>query len=97
MAKLLGAKVTGAVDYLDLFGAGLVKYFGERALSPVIGNGTLKSGAIKLGAGIGARKFLGGGTLGDSVSLGLSVDGVEDLLTAFLGGMGTNDSGGENW
>lgn len=77
--------MTGNVDYVDLVGAGLVKYFGERALTPVIGNGTLMSGAVKLAGGMAARKFLPKGTVGQSVSLGLSIDGVEDLLASVLG------------
>jgi hypothetical protein len=70
---------------MDLFGAGVVKYAEERALAPYIGNGTLKSGIIKLGVGLGTRKFIGGGVLGDSVSLGFGIDGVEDILTGVLG------------
>lgn len=99
MAKLLGKKVAGSIDYMDLIGAGIVKYFGERALTGVIGNGTLKSGAVKLGAGVAVRKFLGRGVVGDSVSLGLSIDGVEDILTSLMGGsgLGGNGSGGEDW
>lgn len=90
-----GKAVAGAVSYFDLVGAGLVKYFGERALTPVLGNGTLMSGAAKLAGGIAARKFLGKGMLGDSLSLGLSIDGVEDILTNFLG-KGVSE-GGEAW
>jgi len=90
--------VSGSVSYMDLVGAGLVKYFGERALTPVIGNGSLMSGAVKLGGGIAARKFLGKGMLGDSLSLGLAIDGVEDILTHFMGGAGIGGSGGDtNW
>jgi hypothetical protein len=83
--KLLGKKVSGEVSYMDLLGAGVVKYAEERTLSPYIGNGTLKSGLIKLGVGLGARKFLGRGLLGDSVSLGFGIDGVEDILTGAMG------------
>lgn len=86
MVRLLGKKVSGAVSYMDLFGAGLVKYAEERALSGYIGNGTLKSGVIKLGIGLGARKFIGKGLLGDSVSLGFGIDGVEDIMTGIMGG-----------
>jgi hypothetical protein len=96
--KLLGKKVSGEVSYTDLFGAGIVKYAEERALSPYIGNGTLKSGLIKLGVGLGARKFIGRGVLGDSVSLGFGIDGVEDILTGVIGsgmlpGMGGTTEG----
>lgn len=92
MVKLLGKKISGGVDYMDLIGAGLVKYFAERSLTPIVGNGTLKSGAIKLGGGLVARKFMGRGMVGDSVSLGLSIDGVEDILTSFMGGKGLGGS-----
>jgi hypothetical protein len=81
---------------MDLLGAGVVKYFEERGLAGLIGNGTLKSGALKLGGGLLARKFLGRGMLADSVSLGFGIDGVEDILTAFLGGR-IGVGGGENW
>ena len=99
--KLLGKKVSGEVSYMDLFGAGVVKYAEERTLAPYIGNGTLKSGLIKLGVGLGARKFIGRGVLGDSVSLGFGIDGVEDILTGVLGsGMipGVGGAGqGDSW
>ena len=99
--KLLGKKVSGEVSYVDLFGAGIVKYAEERTLAPYIGNGTLKSGLIKLGVGLGARKFMGKGVLGDSVSLGFGIDGVEDILTGVIGGgmipgMGGGATG-DNW
>jgi hypothetical protein len=82
---------------MDLFGAGAVKYVEERTLSPYIGNGTLKSGLIKLGVGLGARKFLGTGLVGDSVSLGFGIDGVEDILTGVfsMGMLGGGTQGGE--
>ncbi|VUT27828.1 MAG: hypothetical protein SYNGOMJ08_00379 [Candidatus Syntrophoarchaeum sp. GoM_oil] len=92
---VLNEAVSGSVDYMDLIGAGIVKKFGEQALAPMIGNGNLKSGLIKLAIGFGARKFLGKGTIGDSLSLGMSVDGVEDILTQFVGG--SVDSTGDDW
>lgn len=99
MVRLLGKKVSGAVSYMDLIGAGVIKYAEERALSGYIGNGTLKSGIVKLGIGLGARKFLGKGLLGDSVSLGFGIDGVEDVLTHFIGGgaLGIGGGSGEDW
>jgi len=95
MPRLVGAKVSGAVSYLDLLTAGVVKYFEERALSGVIGNGSIKSGAIKLGIAFLTRKFLGKGMLGDAVSLGFGIDGVEDILVNVLGGF--TGQGGQNW
>ena len=92
--RLVGTKVSGSVNYLDLVGAGIVKYFEERALSGVIGNGTVKSGIIKLIIAYLARRFVGKGFIGDSLGLGFGVDGVEDLLTNFLGG---TVGGGSSW
>ena len=92
--RLVGAKVSGSVNLADLVGAGIVKYFEERALSGVIGNGTLMSGAIKLAIAYVARWFMGKGFLGDAVGLGFGVDGIEDILTNFLGG---TVGGGQSW
>jgi hypothetical protein len=94
MARLLGSKAAGGVSYGTLFGAGLVKFAEERALAPIIGNGSLKSGIIKLVGGLAAKKFLDGGLIGNSVALGFSIDAVEDILTAVLGG-GLGFGGGQ--
>ena len=81
--------VSGVVSYGDLFVAGVVKYFEERMLAGTfVGNGTIKSGAIKLGAGLLMRKFMPKGVLADGVGLAFGVDGVEDILTGFMGGGG---------
>lgn len=85
---LLGRKVTNsAPDYVTMLGAGVVKFGEERLLAATpVGNGTLISGAVKLGIGYGAHSFIGGNKMGDMVSLGFTVDGVEDVLQAILGG-----------
>lgn len=87
---LLGAKVTNsAPDYLTMVGAGVVKYGEEKILAQTpIGNGTIVSGAVKLGIGYASHHFLGGNRLADMVSLGFTVDGVEDIMTSVLGGGG---------
>lgn len=90
---VLNKQVSGYVDYYDLFTAGAVKFFAEKALQPVIGNGTIQSGAIKLAGGFMARKFLGRSIIGDGVSLGLAIDGVEDILFNVMGGIGGNNQG----
>lgn len=91
---VLGKQVSGSVDYIDLFTAGIFKYYSEKTLQPMIGNGTMMSGAIKLGAGLMSRKFLGRGILGDAVSLGFAIDGVEDILFGLHGGLPRNNEGG---
>jgi hypothetical protein len=83
----------------DALMIGGVKVVEERALSGVIGNGTLKSGAIKLFAGSvlsGAVK----GKSGHIVSSALAIDGIEDLVNGILsaatgsGAVGGNQSEG---
>ncbi len=66
---------------------GASKSITERILTPYIGNGTVKSGAIKLVAGSAGYSFLGSNKVGKAVSGGLVVDGIEDIVTSFLGGM----------
>lgn len=102
MAFLNQKVTTGAVDYPTLIGAGIVKYFEERALAPFVGNGTLLSGAVKGAAGFVAHKYGGGGIVGNSVALGFTVDAVEDGLTAVIGPLlgnvfGGGQAGNENW
>lgn len=102
---LLGKTVThSAPDYLTMLGAGVVKYGEERILAATpVGNGTLVSGAVKLGIGYAAHAFLGGNKLGDMASLGFTVDGVEDVLQAVLGGnvlgglLGGGNANANNW
>ena len=72
----------------------------RQALSGVIGNGTIKSGAIKLLVGAIARRYAPRGVIADSVSIGFAVDGMEDILTALIGGgmipfVGGGNSGDE--
>ena len=78
-------KVTKEFSIWDALIVSASKVAEERITSPFIGNGTLMSGAIKLvtgvvGVGMIKPKF------GKLISTGFVVDGVEDVLTAFLGG-----------
>lgn len=100
MAILTKAVTTKAPTIVDAFGAGVVKFVEERALAATpIGNGTIVSGAVKLGIGYAANRFVGGGLLGNSLSLGFTVDGVEDILTAVLNGgiAGSASRGRPGW
>ena len=90
---LLKENVSGSVDMLDLVTAGAVKYFGEKSLQPIIGNGTVMSGGIKLGTAIAIRSLMPNGRIKDAFSLGLAIDGMEDILFNLLGGIGNNNSG----
>jgi len=90
---LLKENVSGSVDMLDLVTAGAVKYFGEKSLQPIIGNGTVMSGGIKLGTAIAIRSLMPNGRIKDAFSLGLAIDGMEDILFNLFGGIGNNNSG----
>lgn len=84
MAKI-GRKV-GGVSLATMALAGIIKPFAERTISPVIGNGTLLSGAVKVGGGIAVNQFAGRGTVQDALSIALAVDGIEDIVHQFFGG-----------
>lgn len=76
----------------DAFIIGLFKQVEERSLAPLIGNGTFKSGALKLVIGNGgayALKKLG--LKGKMLNLGqdaFNIDAVEDLVNASVQALG---------
>lgn len=94
MAEVLNPKVE-ASGLADVAMLGLSKAVTERVLTPVVGNATIQSGAMKLigGAVIGGK----GGKLGKAVSGGLIVDGIEDIVTAVLGNSGMANKTNEVW
>lgn len=69
----------------EAMATGVVKSISERMLSKTfVGNGTLKSGAIKLGAGvlIPNQKNI----LVSSLKNAMVIDGIEDIVNALMGG-----------
>ncbi|MFA7091909.1 MAG: hypothetical protein WC149_08650 [Arcobacteraceae bacterium] len=86
---------SGLVDSLIL---GTVKAVEERALSPIIGNGTARSGIIKIFGGslvdssISGKpgKYLGGAMI---------IDGVEDIVAGVITPRlyGTENASEDNW
>jgi len=93
MAKIFGTKI-GKVDVTTLAIAGVTKYFEERLFATFIGNGTLMSGAVKLGIGMATQSFLGNNKWANAVALGFGIDGVEDILTSLLGATGSTGTFG---
>ena len=83
--EVLNPKVSYS-GLFDVVGVGVVKQFEERLTSPLIGNGTLMSGGIKLV--IGAIAHGKGGRLGNIASSALLVDAGEDLAVGLLGMLG---------
>jgi len=84
MAKILKPKVK-ATGLMDSFELAAMKSVSERLMTPVIGNGTITSGALKLvAAGIGSsvsrNKHIG------LLSSAIIVDGFEDIVVSLLGG-----------
>lgn len=73
---------------VDVFAMGISKSVTEAALAPIIGNGTVKSGIIKL---VGGSVLHGRNKYMNYVAGGLVVDGVEDVVKALvmpvIGGM----------
>ena len=87
---------TTAPDYAMMVSAGAIKYGEERLLSTtVVGNGTLKSAAVKGVLGIVAKEMLGG-FWGNASALAFTTDAVEDALFALMGAnpSQTNNGGG---
>lgn len=86
---------TGIGDALLI---GCIKAVEERALIPVVGNATLKSGVIKLVAGgvvAGAMKGKAGRLVGSAFAIDAVEDIVQSLLTAGMAGSeGGNTDGG---
>jgi len=89
MAKGISSKTVGGVDIGTVFIASIAKNLQERLLRPIIGDGTIISGALKVGLGFLLPKVIGHGKIQNAVCLGFGIDGVDDIITGFLGG-GTN-------
>ena len=87
----IGGKIAGSgYNLWDFLAIGVSKRITETALTPVIGNGTLKSGGLKLaGAFVGDMvRPKGAGMVGkvsEYIVAGLVIDGVEDVTLALLG------------
>lgn len=63
---------------------GGIKAVEERAMINVVGNGTIKSGAIKLVAGAVISGMLNGKS-GQLVGSAFAIDAVEDVVAGFMG------------
>jgi hypothetical protein len=96
--ELLGNVKVNANGLVDVAALGVSKAITERALSPYIGNATVKSGALKLVGGALGYSFLGSNFIGKAVAGGLIVDGIEDVTVSLLGMSGTQVAAqGEVW
>lgn len=80
-----------ASGLIDLALLGVAKSVSEKLLTPYIGNGTVKSGAIKLVGGGLITSFLGG-KAGNTIGGALFIDGMEDAITQIMGNKINGDS-----
>ena len=87
MAKIFGRKIGGGVPIDELLGAGILKPIAEGMLTPFVGNGTIISGAVKLGTALVIPTVAGNGKIVRIAQLALGVDGAEDLMRGLLGGI----------
>jgi len=72
------ASTSGA---METFGAAAFKVLSEQILARTfVGDGTVKSGAIKLGLGIACNYFLPAGSVKRITSTGFIIDGFEDCI-----------------
>ena len=76
---------------LTIFVAGAAKSIEEPMLAPIIGNSTVLSGAVKLALGGWLIPWVAGShksnVIVNGISLGLGIDGVEDIIRGvFFGG-----------
>ena len=85
MANFVGKAKAGGVSVMTLAAAGVIKPFTEAALTPVIGDGNIISGAVKTIGGLAVNQYAGRGVVQDSLSIALVVDGIEDLMHGVFG------------
>lgn len=94
MGKILKPKVQ-ATGLIDAFEMGILKTLSERALSPVVGNGTFISGAAKIVGG-GVLTSVSRNKHAGLLSSAMVIDGVEDaahsVLGKILGGTATSEA-----
>ena len=67
----------------DSFAIGAVKAIEERAMIPVVGNGSLKSAAVKGAAGVVIQSAIKGKT-GKLIGSAFAIDAVEDAVQALI-------------
>ena len=91
--QILSPKVQ-AVGFLDIALLGLSKAGTEQLLTPIVGNGTLMSGGLKM---LGGGLIQGRGKIPQIIGGGLVIDGVDDIVGALLGGAGMKQGPQKAW
>lgn len=80
--NIITKDVTPGLNAFELIGGMMLKPASEKGLTPVVGNGTLKSGLVKIGLAYVAGKYVRkhvNPMVGNVGAVALGVDGAEDL------------------
>lgn len=94
MATIKGKVKASTNGVIETFGAAAFKVLSEQVLARTpVGDGTLKSGIIKIGLGVACNYFLPAGPIRRITSTGFIIDGFEDGIygsgiSKMLGGIG---------
>lgn len=89
--KILKPKIQ-ASGMLEVFGVGVLKILSEKMLTPYVGNGTLKSAAVKGVLGGLAHSYAPSGFVRTITSGALLVDAGEDAAVSLMGMGGVDAS-----
>lgn len=76
----IGKDIVKSIDAVDMVLGTLAKPMVERITAPVVGNGTIMSGGLKILAAFGIAKYGGNNRLAKAAAIGASMDGSEDIV-----------------
>lgn len=76
----VGKDIVKNIDAIDMVLGTLAKPMVERIAAPVVGNGTVMSGGLKILGAFAVAKYGGNNRVGKAVAIGASMDGSEDIV-----------------
>ena len=76
----VGKDIVKSIDAIDMVLGTVAKPMVEKIASPVIGNGTVMSGSLKILGAFGLAKYGGNNRIGKAAAIGAAMDGSEDLV-----------------
>lgn len=76
----VGKDIVKSIDAVDMVLGTLAKPMVERITAPVVGNGTIVSGALKIIGAFGIAKYGGNNRISKAAAIGASMDGSEDIV-----------------
>jgi len=88
MTDVLNKDIVKGLDPLDMVLGSLVKPAVEKLAAPVVGNGNLLSGGVKILGAFGAVKYAGNNRFGKALAIGAGMDGAEDVILGISSKLG---------